>query len=622
MNEPVRWRADGTPASERFDDVYRSEGGGLAQSQTVFLQGCGLPEAWRGRSCFTVLETGLGLGLNFLALWHAWRQDPARSARLHHVALEAWPVQAEDLRRSAAPWPELAPLADELARAWWGLVPGVHRISLDGARVQLTLLVGDALEVLQAWRPPVSAWADAVFLDGFAPDRNPAMWSPALMAEVARACRPGARVATWSVARPVREALAGAGFDCERLPGLPPKRQRLAGVYRPRWRPTPPVALSPTRALVLGAGLAGAAAAHALARHGCAVQVFDPAPGPAQGASALPAGLFGPHVSGDDAPLSRLTRAGLRHTWQFLHGRPELAGQWACTGILEHRVGGRKRWRHADHPGGADWTREPDLEQLAAARLQAQAGACWWHPRAGWARPGAMVEAWLTHPGIETRFGASVQGLHAGDAGWRLLGEHGKVLAEAELVVLAAGPATAALLESVGARLPLNAVRGQVSAALRGPQDRVLPPFALNGHGCLLPEVPTPAGPAWVCGATFDRRHRDGLQRPQDDALNLAKLRELLPELTSDWGPERLADPTRSWAGLRCTVPDRVPVVGPPDATRWPGLWVSTGFGARGLCLSGLCGELLAGWAFGEPPPVEPRLAQALQASRHAALSL
>src|SRR3954470_20125860 len=113
MPERVEWQGDGTPRHPPLDRIYRSSSGGLEQARHVFLQGCGLPQAWRGQAQWRILETGFGLGLNFLAAWHAWKQDPARPRMLHFVSIEAWPVAAHDIVRSAQAHPELQPLATE-----------------------------------------------------------------------------------------------------------------------------------------------------------------------------------------------------------------------------------------------------------------------------------------------------------------------------------------------------------------------------------------------------------------------------------------------------------------------------------------------------------------------------
>ncbi|MCZ2406390.1 MAG: tRNA (5-methylaminomethyl-2-thiouridine)(34)-methyltransferase MnmD, partial [Burkholderiales bacterium] len=233
MTQGIDWLDDGAPYSTRFGDRYHGAQGALAQARAVFLHGCGLPQAWAGAPQWRILETGFGFGLNFLATWAAWRADPQRPHLLHFVSLEAWPVDAADLLRMAAREPELLPLARELHAQYWGLLPGVHRLWFEGGRVLLTLCIGDAPTLLreQAWQ------VDSVYLDGFAPQRNPALWSPETLQAVSRCCRRGARLATWTVAGSVRQALAQSGFRVEKVPGLPPKRANLQACYDPHWEP-------------------------------------------------------------------------------------------------------------------------------------------------------------------------------------------------------------------------------------------------------------------------------------------------------------------------------------------------------------------------------------------------
>lgn len=614
MAETVHWSDDGTPQSPRFGDVYRTRGldglGGLEQARHVFLQGCSLPQGWRNRPRFTLLETGFGLGLNFLAAWAAWRADPERPRLLHYVATEAYPVSADDLRRSAAPWPELSPLADELARRWWGLLPGTHRLRLDGGQVLLTLGVADST----TWLAGQRFLADAIFLDGFDPARNPDMWGAPLMEQLARHARPGARIATWTVARAVRDGLHAAGFQVDKANGLPPKRHRLQGHFAPPWAGHKPLPETPApgRVLVVGSGLSGAAVAASLARRGCEVTVLDRADQPAAGASGLPAGLFGPHLSTDDAWLSQITRAGVRASWQHLSDEPAMAGHWGTSGVLEHRVGRSRHWPHADAREGMDWTRPASAETLAQAGLPAEAPA-WWHARAGWVQPAHLVRALLDTPGVTWRGGLDVQRLRREGDDWVLEDREGQELDRAGWVVVAAGPATRDLIPQP---LPLHAVRGQVTGVLQGPATPTLPPFATNGHGALIPGIPTGEGPAWFCGSTFDRSRDRPEIDPADDDANLSKLRELLPTLGAACADGATPASRRPWSGVRCTVPDRVPLVGPVDDNALPGLWACTAMGARGLSLALLCGELAAALRFHEPLPLDDRLAQHLRASR------
>ena len=243
MREPVVWADDGSPHSPRFNDRYRSSSGGVAQALHVFLAGCGLPGRWRDAAEFTVLETGFGLGINFLTTWAAWEADERRCDRLHFVSIEAYPVEAADIVRSALP-PECAQgaqspsaplsarvqaLAEQLASALQEVSPGIQHLRFADGRVQLTLAVGEVETMLEC----LTCEADAVYLDGFSPAVNPQMWSRATLQAVAHHCRIGTTLATYTVARSVRDVLEQLGFGVEKPPGLPPKRQQLQAVFSP-----------------------------------------------------------------------------------------------------------------------------------------------------------------------------------------------------------------------------------------------------------------------------------------------------------------------------------------------------------------------------------------------------
>lgn len=235
--EGVDW-SNGSPRSARFGDVYHSRSGALAQADHVFLGGCDLPGAWQGKTSWRIVETGFGLGLNFLATWLAWRGDPKRPDRLVFESIEAWPVAPADLLRAAASHPPLVPLAAELAAglatapAWQqGGDPGQVSLSFEAGRVRLKITIGDA-GAAPAEPASAPAWptqpADSVYLDGFSPALNPAIWSAPVLAAIAARTRPGGRLATWTVAAAVRRALVAGGFAVEKRPGLPPKRHCLA----------------------------------------------------------------------------------------------------------------------------------------------------------------------------------------------------------------------------------------------------------------------------------------------------------------------------------------------------------------------------------------------------------
>lgn len=622
MAERIEWLEDGTaggsPYSPRFGDRYRSELGGLEQARDVFLKGCGLPEAWAGQPQWCVLETGFGLGLNFLVTWAAWKADPQRPRLLHFVSLEALPASADDVFRSARSHPELIPFAQALKDQLWGLLPGMHRLVFEGGRVLLTLCIGDARAMLQG----AALQADSVYLDGFSPLLNPDIWDVHTFKAVARCCRRGTRVATWTVARSVRDALAQCGFVVKKVPGIPPKRDNLQGHYQPAWelkKPRQsPARRMPADCIVIGAGLAGAAVAASLARRGWQVTVLDAAGAPATGASGLPAGVLAPHVSPDDSLLSRLSRCGIRAMLQQAGALLDNGSDWQATGVLERCLTHPRKLPTAWQPGqllsdaASDWTRLATPEQLGLCGLPADSPALW-HVKAGWIKPSRLVRAWLATPGVTWRGHANASQLVRQADVWKVLDETGLEIARAELVVLAAGHASHVLGESAGLVQPLalQAIRGQAAWATHaaGTAD-AMPPFPVNGHGSLVPLLPLAGGMAWVAGSTFERDNTSTALRAEDEALNLGKLQTLLPGPAQALAPQVASGQVQGWAGVRCATPSRLPSLG--SLAGQPDLWVSTGMGSRGLTFAALCAELLAARLHGEPLPMEQRLADAL----------
>ncbi|CAN5809886.1 FAD-dependent 5-carboxymethylaminomethyl-2-thiouridine(34) oxidoreductase MnmC [soil metagenome] len=615
MTEPVDWRSDGVPRSKRFDDIYHTETGALAQSRYVFLGGCGLPEAWADRPKWLILETGFGLGLNFLATWHAWRADAHRPRLLHFVSIEAHPVAPDDLIRAASAYPELADLAEALAAQCHGLLPGFHRLAFDGGTVMLTLCIGDVQPSLRAQRFE----ADSIFLDGFSPQRNPDMWSAYTLKQVARFARQGTGIATWTIARAVRDALAQCGFKVGKRIGLPPKRDCLAGTFAPEWtvrrRDTLPVRIeAPGHCAVIGAGLAGAAVAASLARRGWRVTVLDAGDGPATGASGLPVGLLAPHVSADDALLSRLTRAGIRATWTELQRLLQAGVDWRGTGVIERRADGDTRVPRGWQADGPNESWPADVDRLRRGGLPVDAPALW-HSRAAWVRPQRLVEAWLNHSAITVVYGARVAQLAPQGAAWRLLDEGGQTLVEADRVAIAAGIDS----RSLTPQLPLQPVRGQVAWGYAD-HDADLPDTPINGDGHLIARVPaTNANAArslWLAGATFDRDSVDLSPHASDTDANRERLARLHPGAAAALAMSSAAAATNTWVGIRCASSDRRPLVGPLDEAACPGVWVSTAMGSRGLTFAALCAELLAAHWHGEPLPLPATLARALDTRR------
>ncbi|MTH62822.1 tRNA (5-methylaminomethyl-2-thiouridine)(34)-methyltransferase MnmD [Paracoccus shanxieyensis] len=208
------WREGGIPVSRRFDDPYFSLNGGLAETRHVFLAGNDLPA--RLVPGFHIAELGFGTGLNLLALAQIARQP------IRFTSFEAFPMGLDELTRAHAAFPELAGLSAQLRAGW-------AQDSFCVGQVQARVIRGDARLTLPAWQDRADAW----FLDGFSPAKNPELWGEDLLAQVARHTVPGGSFATYTAAGHVRRALAGAGFAVSRVQGFAGKRHMSVGRLAP-----------------------------------------------------------------------------------------------------------------------------------------------------------------------------------------------------------------------------------------------------------------------------------------------------------------------------------------------------------------------------------------------------
>ena len=586
----LSFAADGTPYSEDYGDVYHSAEGGAAQAQYVFLQGNGLPERWHGRRHFTILETGFGFGLSFTETLRAWRADPRRCERLHFVSVEKHPFQAQDLLALSKKFAGI----DELAARWPMLVPGMHRIKFDDRKVTLTLLFGDVADGL----PQLALVADAIFLDGFSPAKNPEMWDARLLRHLGRLAAPGCTAATWSVAAPVRAALEGAGFSVEKTRGFGTKREMLTGRLIPRAKASSPLATERS-ALVIGAGVAGSAVAERLASRGWRVALIERHAQAGAEASGNPAGVFHPVVSPDDSLFARTTRASFLY---LLHHWKNLASlEWARCGVLQmardekELASQRRALETLGYPG--------EYAQFDAAR-----GGIWF-PQGGWLRPRTLIDSLLSHFPIERMFGREVVSLPREGDLWSATDAQGRIVASAPIAILA--NAADALRLSPQPSIRLRRVRGQLT---------LIPPIPNLDHVLLRGGMALPGiGGQSQIGASYDIDDPDETVRADGHAGNLERLEQMLPGAAQGLDPEKLD----GRVAFRAVVRDRLPLVGPLEQAglspaQGAGLYGAFAYGSRGLLWASLAGELLASMLDGEPLPVERKLAAAVDPGRFA----
>ena len=622
--------------------------GASPEALGVLLDGCGLPQRWRGRERFVVLETGFGAGHNFLATWQAWRTDPKRCSSLVFIAVEPRP-----LHLTSPTWAELkaaqhevtgCALADALLDAWPVLTPNLHRLSFEAGRVQLLLLFAG----LQQGLAELVAHVDAFFLAGFEPGADAAVPAGKLCKALGRLAAPGATLAATNATPAWLAKLTTAGFVMSSTRGDAPcgmagiTQASFAPRFTPRRAPTrltttmngSPPASNPRRALIVGAGLAGCATAWALAEQGWHSQVLERCGAIAQEGSGNLAGLFHGIVNAQDGRHARFNRAAAleaRAAVQIAvqhHGASGSArGLLRLESQLDVAAMQAMLARLALPPGYVQALDATTAGGLAGMALSTPA---WFYPGGGWVHPGGLARAFLERAGTRAtlRLGIEAHALTRSANGWRLLDAHGALIDEADVVVLANAGDALRLLGDAG--LPIERVRGQISMAptsALGLPD--MPRLPIAGSGYLLPALNGQA----VFGATAQRGDADPAVRPADHAANVAQL-ERLTGVRIALDAECITGRT-AW---RWVTPDRLPVIGAvPDVQgmasgtlmsrldqprfipRLPGLFVFSALGSRGITWSALGAQTLAALISGAPVPLEASLLDAIDPARFAA---
>lgn len=627
------WDSAGMPVSAQFDDVYFSNDNGLAETRYVFLHHNAIPERWQTHDHrdFVIGETGFGTGLNFLAVWQSFRDwqathPEARLQHLHFISVEKYPLTRADLAKALACWPELAPLSQQLVEHYPLSVPGCHRLLLDQGRVTLDLWFGDVHDSLPQMVCPPQGLVDAWFLDGFAPSKNPEMWSEALFAGLARLGRHGCTLATFTCAGFVRRGLQAAGFTMRKTPGHGRKREMLCGTLALE-RPLVTADETHTAAItVIGGGIAGACLALALVRRGRRVELYCADRTLADGASGNRQGALYPLLNHRHDELSRFYAVAFGQalrTYQALLAAPEVPSvghDWCGVVQVAYDDKSQRKLQALALAGFPDQL----VQALAPDDRDRRAGvalandwneqATLYYPQGGWVAPAELTQALYaaaTATGLlRCHLNSPITAITETAQGWQLQRSGGEPLTT-QTVVLANGAGLPALLPEE-MRLPVYPVRGQVShlsscqpdpatqATLAALQtvlcfEGYLTPASTQGEHCL--------------GASYGRNDTATELRPDEQTANLARLQRCLP--TQAW-VESLQVGDQGRVSLRAATRDHLPVVGELA----PGYWVMGALGARGLCSAPLLGELLASALVGAPLPLGADLVSSLHPDR------
>lgn len=652
----LSWNEEGTPISEEFGDIYFSNQDGLEETRYVFLQGNQFPARFENHPFETcvIAETGFGTGLNFLTLCQCFEQfklnhPQAKLQRLHFISFEKYPLSQYDLKAAHSHWPELASLSNLLCEQWPQALPGNQRIVLKNGQITLDLWFGDVNDQLPQLNSNLNNKIDAWFLDGFAPSKNPQMWSEQLFTAMAKFSRKGGTFSTFTAAGFVKRGLREAGFTIKKIKGFGCKREMLTGtlVDKNDEKVTPwfsrQASVAPSDIAIIGGGLASLTTAYSLVQRGAQVTIYCKDQQIAQNASGNRQGAIYPLINGRDDSLERFFVCAFPYACRFYHQLVDLGiqfdGQWCGVSELAYH----ERSRHKiDSMLQTQWPEEFAAEK-SREQLSELAGIDINHSgihyaKGGWLCPAQLCESlmsFLRKKGVKFYFEHDIAAIKHSIDGWQLYANIIGINKQFthQTVVIANGHLLPQFEQTQ--MLPVTPVKGQVSHI---PTNSSLSQLknVLCYEGYLTPVNPT--NQQHCIGASYQRNQLDFNYSEIDQQENRQKLINSLPDV--NWPNEVDVSDKHSRQGIRAVIRDHMPLVGNvPDFARlmesyqelpeqiqqqadielspiYPNLFVLGALGSRGLSTAPLCGELLAAQIFAEPLPLDDETLAALHPNR------
>jgi tRNA 5-methylaminomethyl-2-thiouridine biosynthesis bifunctional protein len=609
QNAKLSWNEAGNPVSDSFDDIYFCNENGLNETHFVFLQGNKLPNRWKihDRDIFVVAETGFGTGLNFLATWQAfldYRKNTAegKTKRLHFISFEMRPLSINDLKKALNLWPELSHLSEQLITHYPYAVTGCHRLRFDKGSVVLDLWLGDINHMIPQVYCQDEGIVDAWFLDGFAPSKNPEMWSEHLFLHLHRLTRYSGTLSTFTAAGSVRRGLAAAGFLMEKSAGHGTKKHMLIGCCNKN--PSPVVSLKKKQITVIGGGIASACLTYLLTQRGYHVSLFCADEAVAQGASGNPQGAIYPLLHHPDILLSQFFVAAF-------HFCQQLVNETNVQTPFPHD------WSGVTFKAFDEKTSLKNRELVAAAfppELLQTAGDDVVLPTGGWISPVAFIDALFQLSNQSGRLTTNKQceiiSINQHQDRWQLHDAHNNEWFASHVVI--ANGANATVFEQT-ALLPITPMRGQISQFPAKLNMREIEQVVC-GDGYIIPAI----NEQYVIGATYVRNENANDVRESEHNDNIKKLQRTLNLTAQEVANIQI---TGGRAAIRGVTRDHFPLVGgfrdvtmitqtcqTMSAQGWlpaidPSFSVLTGFGSRGLCSAPFSAEILAALLLDEPLP-------------------
>ncbi len=649
----LKFNLDNTPVSLQFDDIYFSVQDGLAESRYVFLQGNNLLQRWQQhrQPHFVIAESGFGSGLNFFACVQLFRQFRQQNPnhllqRLYFISFEKYPFTPQQLQQAHRTYPEFAELSARLQQHYPFAVNGCHRLHF--GETALDLWFGDIRDNLPQLGDYMLQKIDAWFLDGFAPSKNPQMWSDELYQLMFRYSKTGATFATFTAASAVRKGLEAAGFTVVKQKGFAHKREMLCGTKSTHdekqnkipWYQAQSAVGEVNNIAIIGGGVASLFTALCCLKRGLNVTLYCEDPQPAMNASGNKQGALYPQLSDDDLRNSRFYAYAFGYAEQLLQDfteqKIEFESGWQGVAICAYNC---KVKQKLEQISAQQWPTDlfqlcdqNQLSRLSGIELNCDGAFI---AKGGWLAPQQLVQngfAYLQKCGLKVRFNQAITELNPNANNWQLINSQGDKF-EHNIVVLANGYQITQFPQT--AKLPLYPVRGQVSQIPTGEQLKNLK-SVLCFDGYLTPaDLPQKSH---CIGASHVRNCADRTFSLEEQQQNADKILQNLQGC--NWLTEIDVSANHARIGVRCSTRERLPIMGAvphfkqtaeqyrnlfnlrrrrqpiPPAPYYPNLYLLGALGSRGLTSAPLLAETLVCQMLGEPLPLGEDILHALNPNR------
>ena len=633
----IEWLESGEPYSKNFNDIYFSKENGLAESQYVFLDGNKLHKRFqKAVGKFIIAEAGFGTGLNFLACWQLFEATNNPDLYLEFISTEKYPLNKTQLMKALSLWPQLNVQAKKLFDAYpENCYPGTVQIQISN-QILLTLIFEDAATAFSKSTQAVDAW----FLDGFAPSKNPELWSAKLFNEIARLSKKEqteiTTFSTFTAASQVRKSLIAAGFNVQKRKGFGRKREMLLGYFQdtaryfkppiaPYFSIPKPMTKSSSKIAIIGAGLIGCATAYELSKYGIHVDIFDKNPEIAAGASGNAIGIAHPYLSKDGNISDLFFTQGYLQLKDFIAHHAQAFPHAIQSALIPLKDDQKLDFYHTlltkrnISPEIAKIETIENGKTISGIALNSPA---LYYPKALSVSPKALCQTWLKLSENTTQLHRNfeIQGIIQKDKKWTLNTKNKQTL-EYSHVILATGYEQNLLIQNLSS-LPLIPKSGQIDI--------------INNTGLKNIYIDTNyfvpiENNQLLIGATF---RNSGIPE------TLPKIEDYQKNLIGLPIPNKLNFPLSSRVSTRCMTPDHLPIIGQlpdfnhfcgnykesvnkgvvlnkmPNCPYYPGLYIATGFGSKGLSGALPAAQIIRALLCGHSLPVDTKIYQALHPAR------